>query len=85
MTVCETYFRDKKRVGLKSWEKGEERPRFEKIACGPSLGAGTGRQRQSTKILEVNLFRKRSLYHKETETLRSYSFSVLSVSPLYNI
>ena len=50
MTVWETYFRDKKRVGLKSWEKGEERPRFEKIACEPRLGAGTERQSQSTKI-----------------------------------
>ncbi len=31
-------------------EKGEKRPRFEKIACEPSLGAGTERQGSITKI-----------------------------------
>ncbi len=31
-------------------EKGEKRPRFEKIACEPSLGAGPERQGSITKI-----------------------------------
>ena len=31
-------------------EKGQKSRRFEKIACEPSLGAGTGRQSQRTKI-----------------------------------
>ncbi len=31
-------------------QKGEKSRRFEKIACEPSLGAGTGRQSRRTKI-----------------------------------
>ena len=51
-------------------EKCQKSPRFEKIACEPSLGAGTERQSQRTKIPGDNWtpFRKRSLCHRGTET-----------------
>ena len=45
-------------------EKGEKRPRFEKIACEPSLGAGTERQGCVTKI-PVRGLRRRCLGYFE--------------------
>ena len=45
-------------------QKGEKSRRFEKIACEPSLGAGTGIQSQSTKIPV------RGLKHEEGDDIR---------------
>ena len=53
-------------------QKGEKRPRFEKIACEPSQGAGTEGQRYVTKIpvRGLKLERQNIFYHLKRMELR---------------
>ena len=73
-------------------EKGQKSRRFEKIACEPSLGAGTERQSQSTKIpvrglkpidtMPDNMGSERSEYQnprKGTETSSSKFLVILVI------